>query len=84
MNSRDGVHPVLAVNAVDRSEEVAEVFAGITFRAAKALKLFDRGVLKAGNLADFIAFNCNDYREILYHQGELQAEKVWKKGCQII
>ncbi|MBT31411.1 MAG: hypothetical protein CMO01_17285 [Thalassobius sp.] len=62
----------------------AEVFAGITFRAAKALKLFDRGVLKAGNLADFIAFNCNDYREILYHQGELQAEKVWKKGCQII
>ncbi|UZR97688.1 imidazolonepropionase [Chondrinema litorale] len=62
----------------------AEVFAGITFRAAKALKLFDRGVLKAGNLADFISFNCNDYREILYHQGELQAEKVWKKGNQII
>ena len=58
----------------------AEIFAGITFRAAKALKLTDRGILEAGKVADFTSFDCADYREILYHQGELQPSMTWKKG----
>jgi len=58
----------------------AEVWAGLTFRAAKALKLPDRGILKKGYLADIVAFPCTDFREILYHQGMLKAKKVWKKG----
>ena len=61
----------------------AEVWAGLTFRAAQALGLQDRGKLTEGQLADIVAFPCADYREILYHQGELQAKKVWKKGKQI-
>jgi imidazolonepropionase-like amidohydrolase len=32
----------------------AEVLAGITFRAAKALNLTDRGILKKGMKADFV------------------------------
>lgn len=58
----------------------AEVFAGITFRAATALKLIDRGQLKKDYLADIIAFPTTDFREILYHQGQLKPELVWKKG----
>ena len=61
----------------------AEVFAGITFRAAKALNMPDKGILKSGNQADFIAFPTADYREILYHQGMMKPEMVWVKGNRI-
>ncbi|MCK5700342.1 MAG: imidazolonepropionase [Cyclobacteriaceae bacterium] len=58
----------------------AETFAGITIRAAKALNLHDRGKLSVGLLADIVAFPCTDYREILYHQGQLQPNFILKKG----
>jgi imidazolonepropionase len=58
---------------------MAEVWAAITCRAAKALNKSDRGVLKPGNIADFIAFRTNDYQEILYRQGQLKPEKIWKR-----
>jgi len=58
----------------------AEVFAGITFRAAAALGLNDRGKIVSGLLADFILFPTSDYREILYQQGKLKPEMVWKRG----
>lgn len=61
----------------------AEVLAGITFRAAAALNLKDRGQLQANYLADFIAFPTGDYREILYQQGQLSPSMVWKNGQSI-
>ncbi|TXE05582.1 imidazolonepropionase [Algoriphagus aquimarinus] len=60
-----------------------EVLAALTFRAAAALGLEDRGKLKAGLLADFNLFSTHDFREILYHQGKLKPEQVWKKGNKI-
>ncbi|GAA0880995.1 imidazolonepropionase [Algoriphagus jejuensis] len=57
-----------------------EVFAGITFRAAAALGLDDRGKITAGMLADFVLFPSKDYREILYHQGKMKPTQVWKRG----
>lgn len=62
----------------------AEVFAGITFRAAAALGLNDRGKIASGFLADFILFPASDYREILYQQGKLKPEVVWKGGERVI
>lgn len=61
----------------------AETFAGITIRAAKALNLHDRGMLGKGMLADVVAFPCADYREILYHQGQLRPNFILKKGNHI-
>jgi imidazolonepropionase len=61
----------------------AEVLAGITFRAAAALGLEDRGVLASGQLADFILFPTADYREITYQQGRLKPTMVWKKGERV-
>lgn len=58
----------------------AEVFAGITFRAAAALGLDDRGKVASGFLADFVLFPTSDYTEILYQQGKLKPEMVWKSG----
>ncbi len=62
----------------------AEVLAALTCRAANALKKQDRGILKQGYIADFIAFKTNDFREIIYRQGELRPGKVWKTGKQAL
>lgn len=62
----------------------AEVFAGITFRAAAALGLEDRGKLKAGFLADFCLFPTSNFQEILYRQGTMKPAQVWKKGEMIL
>jgi len=51
---------------------MAETWAALTCRAAKALKKNDIGVLKKGNKADFIIFPTNDFREILYRQGQIK------------
>ncbi|WP_282074612.1 imidazolonepropionase [Maribacter aquivivus] len=58
----------------------AEVLAGITFRAAAALKLEDRGKLEAGLLADLAVFHSDNYQDILYNQGNLKPCMVWKSG----
>ena len=57
-----------------------EVLAGITFRAAAALRLSDRGQLAKGFMADLNVFHTNNYNEILYNQGNLKPCMVWKKG----
>lgn len=58
----------------------AEVLAGITFRAAAALRLTDRGRLEVGLLADMAVFHSNNYQDILYNQGNLKPCMIWKKG----
>ncbi len=58
----------------------AEIFSGITCRAAKVLKLEDRGMLTENMLADMVSFPCEDYQEILYHQGQMRPNGVWKRG----
>lgn len=61
-----------AVMSAAEKLSTAEVFAGLTYRAAKALNLTDRGTLATGMRADIQAYPVNDYREILYQQGKLK------------
>jgi len=72
-----------AVMSAAEKLSTAEVFAGLTYRAAHALRLNDRGVINRGMIADLQAYPCADYREILYHQGEMKPNVVWKNGDQI-
>lgn len=58
----------------------AEVLAGMTFRAAYALNLEDRGQLKTGKKADFVTFKTNNFQNVLYNQGSLNAELVYIDG----
>jgi len=58
----------------------AEVLAGITFRAAAALNLHDRGRIVKGQKADLTCFEVSDYREVLYHQGQLKPNLVIASG----
>lgn len=62
----------------------AEIFSGITFRAAKALGLVDRGKLARGMKADMVSFPVEDYRDILYNQGKVKPTMIWKNGNQVI
>jgi imidazolonepropionase len=68
-----------AVMSASEKLSAAEVFAGLTFRAALALKI-ERGILAPGMPADLQAYPCADYREILYYQGKLKPNQVWIGG----
>jgi imidazolonepropionase len=68
-----------AVMSAAEKLSAAEVFAGLTFRAASALKI-ERGILAPGMPADMQAYPCGDYREILYYQGKLKPSQVWTGG----
>jgi len=68
-----------AVMSASEKLSAAEVFAGLTFRAAAALKI-EAGILAPGLPADMQAYPCADYREILYYQGKLKPGHVWSAG----
>jgi imidazolonepropionase len=61
----------------------AEVLAGITFRAAYALGLEDTGKLETGKKADLVTFKTDNFQNVLYNQGSLNAEHVYIRGIQI-
>ena len=61
----------------------AEVLAGITFRAAKALNLEDRGIIAEGKKADFVVFETDNFQNILYQQGSLKVSEVYINGNKI-
>ena len=61
----------------------AEVLAGMTFRAAYALGLEDTGKLETGKKADFVTFKTDNFQNVLYNQGSLNAEHVYISGIQI-
>lgn len=62
---------------------LSETLAGLTYRAAAALGLQDRGTLASGQLADMQAYPTGDYRDIFYNQGTLKPHRIWKTGQQI-
>ena len=72
-----------AILGIFEKMTMAESLAAITIRAAKALNLSDRGILKEGLLADMTGFPVADFREILYNQGSLKPSAVWKQGVSI-
>ena len=72
-----------AVFGANQRLTMAETLAAITVRAAAALGLHDRGTIEAGKRADFVAFQVDDEREILYQQGRLKPSFVWREGTRM-
>lgn len=58
----------------------AEIFAGLTYRAARALRLQNTGKIEKGFAAAFQAYPTDDYRDILYNQGKLKPGTIWYKA----
>ena len=65
-----------AILGANQRMSTAETLAAITFRAAKALSLEDRGRIHQGARGDLVGFPCSDHREILYRQGALRPNVV--------
>ena len=55
---------------------MAETWAALTFRAAKALNRDDIGILRTGMRADMMIYRTADFRDIIYRQGEVRPEMV--------
>lgn len=62
---------------------IAETLAGLTYRAAHALNLSDRGKIDSQQRADIQAYTTPDYRDIFYYQGSMKPSKIWKNGESI-
>lgn len=56
---------------------ISETLAGLTFRAANALKINNVGRLDCGYKMHAQLYNTEDYRDIFYYQGALKPCKVW-------
>ena len=72
-----------AILATHEKLSAVEVFAAVTFRAAKALGLSNVGRLASGYQADLVVYPTNDYREILYHMGSLRPSASFIKGNKV-
>jgi imidazolonepropionase len=73
-----------AIMGVYEKLTMAETLAALTTTPARALGTTDRGILKSDMKADFISFPCSDFREILYNQGSMIPESIWKDGKQVV
>jgi len=69
-----------SILATNQKLSNAEVFSAISFRAANALGLTDRGVIQKNKIADFIGFDVSNYKEILYNQGKIKPSFICKRG----
>jgi imidazolonepropionase len=72
-----------AVLSAAQHLSMAETLAALTVRAAPALQLTQVGQLETQYAADMQAYATADYRDILYYQGKLKPELVWKAGILI-
>ena len=61
---------------------MAEVLAGLTYRAAATLQLSDRGSIAQGLRADMQAYPVDDYRDIIYNQGRIKPNRIWVGGIR--
>ncbi len=58
----------------------AECLTATTVNAAHSLDLTDRGTLEHGQRADFVVWDCKDYRELPYWFGVETTQAVFVKG----
>ncbi len=61
-----------------------DALAGITVRAARSLRLEDRGTIEAGKVADLAVFDVPDRTSILYHLGVNHCCLVIKGGRVVV
>jgi len=75
-------HLLLQASVLAAAEKLttAETLAGLTYRAANALRLPGKGRLATGYAADIQLYLTNDYREILYWQGQMEPALVLVGG----
>jgi imidazolonepropionase len=76
---------VLSLAATQMKMTPAECVTAATINAAYSLNRGDRiGSLEPGMLANFVLYDCPDYREIVYYFGVWQTHSVYVRGEQVL
>ncbi len=76
---------ILNLASIQMRMTPAEAITATTVNAAHSLDLFeDRGSLKEGKRADFVIWNCDDYREIAYWFGVNLVHSVYVAGNRVV
>jgi imidazolonepropionase len=76
----ESVSMLLAAGCLFSGLTPAQALWACTAGAAKALRLDDRGILKAGNRADLVVFDTRDAAHLPYHAGVEHARVVISAG----
>ena len=75
---------VLSLASTHLKMTVAESISAATVNAAYSLNRGDKvGSLEPGKIADFVVYDCDDYRELGYFFGVEHAQRVYTKGEQV-
>jgi imidazolonepropionase len=74
---------VLSLACTQMKMTPAEAITAATVNAAYSLGLNDRGTLEPGKRADFVIWDCEDYRELPYWLGVQLARRVYVEGAEI-
>jgi len=75
---------VLSLASTQIKMTAAEAITATTINAAYSLSRGDRiGSLEAGKIADFVIYDCDDYRQLAYFFGVMQARRVFVDGRQV-
>jgi imidazolonepropionase len=75
---------VLSLAATQMKMALAEGVTAATINAAYSLKRGDKiGSLEAGKFANFVLFDCADYRELAYYFGVPQTHSVYVRGERV-
>jgi imidazolonepropionase len=76
---------VLSLACTQMKMSPAEAIAASTLNAAYSVKRGDRiGSLEPGKLANFVIFDCEDYRELAYWFGMPQTNAVYIRGNCVV
>jgi imidazolonepropionase len=72
---------ILSLGCTQMKMSPAEAITASTVNAAYSLNRGDKiGSLERGKLANFVIFDCEDYRELAYWFGMPQTEAVYVRG----
>ena len=75
---------VLSLAATQMKMTPAECISAATINAACSLNRADRiGSLEPGKWANFVLYDCPDYREIIYYFGVSQTHSVYIRGERV-
>jgi imidazolonepropionase len=76
---------VLSLAGTQMKMSPAEAITASTVNAAYSVKRGDRiGSLEADKLANFVIFDCQDYRELAYWFGMPQTFAVYSRGARVV
>jgi imidazolonepropionase len=76
---------VLSLATTQMKMTPAESVTAATINAAYSLNRGDKiGSLEGGKLANFVVYNCADYRELAYYFGISQTHSVYIRGEQVL